>query len=87
MYHNPIKQNSSFSAKSYPYKLMYVLLTTPFLSLTHAVTNLRYSLSFTNTTSATGKYVPYTRYVVIDIYVLFCLVAVVSRCFSPCDIP
>ena len=48
MYHNPIKQNPSFYAKSHPsIKLMYVLLLMiPFLSLTHAVTNVRYSVNY-----------------------------------------
>ena len=56
MYHNLIKQNPSFYAKSYPY-IMYVLLTILFLSLTHAVKNVRYSVNY-STISTTGKYVP-----------------------------
>ena len=43
MYHNPIKQSSSFYTLI---KLIYVLLTIPFLSLTHAVSNVRYSVNY-----------------------------------------
>ena len=49
MYHNPIKQNPSVSAKSYSYKTHgCVLLMISFLFLTHAVTNVRYSCCLFN---------------------------------------
>ena len=47
MYHSPIKQILPFIQSLTPIKLMYVLLTIPFLSLTHhAVTNVRYSVNY-----------------------------------------
>ena len=47
MYHNPIKQNPSFSAKSYSFKTHgCVLPMISFLFLIHAVTNVRYSCLF-----------------------------------------
>ena len=43
-----------------PIKLMHVLLTIPFLYLTHhAVTNVRYSVNYKHHKSATDKYIPY----------------------------
>ena len=46
MYPNSIKQNPPFMLSLTPINFMYVLLTIPFLSLTHAVTNVRYNVNY-----------------------------------------
>ena len=62
-----VKQNPSFYVKSYPCKTHVVCTTNDdtvpiSYSFIHAVTNVRYSVNYTNTTrSATDKYVPYSN--------------------------
>ena len=47
IYHNPMKQNHFFYAKSYPYKThVHVLRPSPCLSLTHVVSKVRYSVKY-----------------------------------------
>ena len=62
-YHRGTRLNAIKRFVLQPIKLMFELLTIPFLSLTHTVTSVRYGVNYKHH-KTTGKYAPYSNTII-----------------------